>query len=119
MSTQDDALPEPVAFMWMHDETGRIGFVDVWQLKNGWQQANPRCKVKRPLFAADQMHAAIARERELQQNNADNLRQQLADLKQSAQAVINRWDTPLWKDTRHTGEYINALRAAIAAGAQK
>lgn len=59
----DDALPEPVAYMWMHDETGRIGFVDVWQLENGWQQANPRCQVENPLFTADQLHAAIARER--------------------------------------------------------
>jgi hypothetical protein len=24
--------------------------------------------------------------------------------------VVDRWDTPLWKDTKSTAEYINALR---------
>jgi hypothetical protein len=31
-------------------------------------------------------------------------------LKELAQAVVDRWDTPLWKDTKSTAEYINALR---------
>ncbi len=35
-------------------------------------------------------------------------------LRAAAQALIDRWDTPNWKDARHTGEYINALRAALA-----
>ena len=33
---------------------------------------------------------------------------------EAAQAVIDRWDSPLWKDLPHTAESINALRAAIA-----
>ena len=31
-------------------------------------------------------------------------------LVQLAKAVVDRWDTPLWKDVPHTAEYINELR---------
>ena len=41
---------EPVAWMWQHDETGRTGFVDPWQVENGWQANNPRCKLVYPLY---------------------------------------------------------------------
>lgn len=43
---------EPVAYMWQHDETGRIGFIDPWQLQNGFEANNPRCKIVCPLTAA-------------------------------------------------------------------
>ena len=33
----------------------------------------------------------------------------------AAEAVVERWDTPLWKDAPATAGYINALRAAVAA----
>lgn len=39
-----------------------------------------------------------------------------ADLRTAAQAVVDRWDTPLWKDAPSTAEYIGRLRAALAAG---
>ena len=39
-----------------------------------------------------------------------------ADLRAAAQAVVDRWDTPLWKDVPATAEYIGRLRAALAAG---
>ena len=35
-------------------------------------------------------------------------------LRAAAQAIVDRWDTPFWKDAPYTGEYINALRAALA-----
>jgi len=35
------------------------------------------------------------------------------ELRSAAQAVVDRWDTPLWKDVPHTGEYINRLRYAL------
>lgn len=35
-------------------------------------------------------------------------------LAEAAQAVIDRWDSPLWKDLPHTGESINELRQALA-----
>jgi len=35
------------------------------------------------------------------------------ELRTAAQAVVDRWDTPLWKDVPHTGEYIARLRRAL------
>lgn len=35
-------------------------------------------------------------------------------LREAAQAVVDRWDTPLWKDVPATAEYINRLRSALA-----
>lgn len=34
-------------------------------------------------------------------------------LRTAAQAVVDRWDSINWKDAKHTGEYIAALRTAI------
>jgi hypothetical protein len=34
-------------------------------------------------------------------------------LRKAAQAVVDRWDTPLWKDVPATGEFINALRREL------
>ena len=31
-------------------------------------------------------------------------------LEELAQSVVDRWDTPSWKDTKSTAKYINALR---------
>ena len=36
-------------------------------------------------------------------------------MKAAAQAVIDRWDSPDWKDGTHTADYIDALRKALAA----
>lgn len=36
----------------------------------------------------------------------------IADLVDVGRAVIARWESPLWKDTSHTGEYIHRLREA-------
>lgn len=36
------------------------------------------------------------------------------DLLEKAKALVERWDTPLWKDAEHTGKFIDDLRAAIA-----
>lgn len=38
-------------------------------------------------------------------------------LRAAAQAVVDRWDTPLWKDVPATAEYIGRLRASLAASA--
>lgn len=40
--------------------------------------------------------------------------EQRDELLAAAQAMIDRWDTPLWKDVPSTAEYINALRNAVA-----
>lgn len=41
---------EPVAYMWQHDETGRIGFVEAEQIANGFEAANPRLHIIGPLY---------------------------------------------------------------------
>lgn len=52
----------------------------------------------------------VERDRQLNQ-----FRVLCADQAAAAHAVIARWDSPDWKDGRHTGELINALRTAITA----
>lgn len=37
------------------------------------------------------------------------------DLREASQALIDRWDTPKWKDAEHTAIFINALRNALSA----
>ena len=34
-------------------------------------------------------------------------------LAEAAQAVVDRWETPFWKQVEHTGVYIAALRKAV------
>lgn len=46
--------------------------------------------------------------------NELNLDEAYAALADAACAVIERWDSPAWKDLPHTGESINALRRALA-----
>lgn len=36
------------------------------------------------------------------------------DMLAALEAIIERWDTPLWKDVPHTGNYINAARLVVA-----
>lgn len=40
-----------------------------------------------------------------------------SDLRAAAQAVVDRWDSPQWKDEPHTAEFINRLRRALEAPA--
>lgn len=38
----------------------------------------------------------------------------MTTLHKAAQAVVDRWDSPLWKDQPNTGEFIQALREALS-----
>lgn len=40
-------------------------------------------------------------------------------LQKAAQAVIDRWESPSWKDQPHTAEYIAELRKALDAELQQ
>jgi len=44
------AFHKPVAWMYQHNETGRIEFVDQWQIDNGWSELNPRLEIVTPLY---------------------------------------------------------------------
>lgn len=41
------------------------------------------------------------------------LRARVGELERAGQAVVDRWETPLWKDARHTADFIHDLRDAI------
>lgn len=41
----------PVAYMYQHKETGIIGFVDQWQIDNGFEKNNLRLQITEPLYA--------------------------------------------------------------------
>lgn len=42
----------------------------------------------------------------------------MSDLRKAAQALVDRWDSPQWggsaENLKHTGDYIDALREALA-----
>lgn len=50
---------EPEAFMYQHEETGVIGFVDVQQIEWGFEKNNPRLQVICPLYRAAPDVAAL------------------------------------------------------------
>jgi hypothetical protein len=43
----------------------------------------------------------------------EHLEQRVKELEEAAKAVVDRWQSPLWKDLPHTGEFIARLDAAI------
>jgi hypothetical protein len=43
----------------------------------------------------------------------------MTELRKAAQAVVERWDTPSWKDVPATAIYIEALRQALAQPEQE
>jgi len=43
------------------------------------------------------------------------LQKKLDAMTKAAKSVIDRWDSPVWKDHKHTGEYIHSLRQAVKA----
>jgi len=49
-----------------------------------------------------------------QTNEVARLRNELQGLKHAAQAVVDRWETPLWKDAEPTASVIYRLRDALA-----
>lgn len=49
----------------------------------------------------------------------DRLLEQRDELLEAAIAVVQRWDTPNWKDVPATAEYISQLRAAITKAKAK
>lgn len=56
------AQAESVGWMWQHDETGRIGFVDQWNLDNGWADQNPRCRIVGAIYLAPPAQEPLSNE---------------------------------------------------------
>ena len=44
----------------------------------------------------------------------EKVKAQRDELLNALEAIIERWDTPLWKDVPHTAEYIDAARLIVA-----
>lgn len=70
--------------------------------------------------AREQLDAAIVRVKDLVHENENLYRRlesvherDLEELIAAAKAVIDRWETPFWKEAAHTGSYIAALRKAV------
>lgn len=55
---------KPVAWMFQHDETGRITCIDNQQAEWGWQQENQRWNLVCPLYATPQTTLSVSSERE-------------------------------------------------------
>jgi hypothetical protein len=49
----------------------------------------------------------------------ERLREELQGLKHAAQAVVDRWETPLWKDAEPTASVIYRLRNALASAPEE
>ena len=75
--------------------------VEVYSVRMGSPSGNTV-----PLFSLAQIAEAY------RLSAASHPQQELID---AAQAVIERWDTPKWKDVAPTAEYIARLRRAVAA----
>lgn len=59
MTDKTESPTEIIAWMWQNEDTGNVGFVDQWQLDNGFEKANPRLKLIAPLCrCADKPEAA-------------------------------------------------------------
>lgn len=56
----------------------------------------------------DQFHAALAALRAQPDHSEQHL-----EMVAAARAVVERWDTPLWKDAPATAGFINRLRDAL------
>ncbi len=52
------------------------------------------------------------------QNERDEARERLAKITKAAEAVIDRWEQPAWKDTEPTGTVIYRLRDALGREAK-
>jgi hypothetical protein len=55
---------------------------------------------------SDRNHAAL-------KSRAETAERRCAELVAKAQAVVDRWDTPLWKDVPATAVFINELRTTL------
>ena len=115
-------------------EQERAGFTDgawYWVEKEGWHDEPP--KIAPAMYRADcdawyswefsgisteylkVMEPCVRHEQAARRAPAVPVPQ---GLREAAQAVVERWDTPLWKDVPATTFYIANLRAALAAAHQ-
>ena len=74
----------------------------------GIRMASMRVKDERDSLQ-EQLDAAIMLGKMQERRHERDLEELIA----AAKAVIDRWETPFWKEAAHTGAYIAALRKAV------
>ena len=52
---------------------------------------------------------------EASKDETATLRRRVDELERAARELVNRWDTPLWKDVPATAGFINRLRKLLPA----
>jgi hypothetical protein len=83
---------------WIGEFVAKRGAPTFWEV---WQAA---CEVSNRTPASN----------EVPPNDQNTPLGDAGKLVETAQAVIDRWDSPHWKDLPHTANYINALRQALS-----
>jgi hypothetical protein len=71
-----------------------------WRTLNGWGGTPEKIN---DFIKGQQSRIYAAQEAEEQRDK----------LAEAAQAVVDRWETPFWKQVEHTGVFIAALRKAV------
>ena len=87
---------EPAWWMFKSITGGNVFYEGPERPKGAEIRATPLYTQPAPVAVAPQVPADVQRE-----------------LIAAAQAVIERWDTPAWRDAPHTAIFINRMRAAI------
>ena len=71
-------------------------------------------------YGTEEINAAVELRQKLAQAlvERDEAREELAKITKAAEAVIDRWEQPAWKDTEPTGAVIYRLRDALGREAK-
>lgn len=70
-------------------------------------------KAEQELDLKEKLDAAIEAQRNTRAHNR-RLQGRIETMEQAGHAVVERWETPFWKDARHTATFIHRLRDALA-----
>jgi hypothetical protein len=82
-------MPEATAYMWQHDETGRIGFVEAWQPMDKWKESNPRLRVIGPLYDKQALIDLLEEAAKECENNFKRFRQYTGTLREHDQDMAD------------------------------
>ena len=98
-------MPEPVGFMWQHDETGRVGFAEESQ-RQPWRKGNPRLAIVCDIYTADQMreYAAGLVAKAIAKERTENFRvaaEQLSQAVAAARLQGAEEERKKWQDNLH------------------
>lgn len=110
---------EPVCYLWVEPETFKYvvdrGEHPINELKTAYL-ANPiNTQLQTECDELEKRATSYAVEMNKQAVKLGNAVAYIKMLEESSKLVIDRWDSPKWKDEPHTAEYIYRLRDALAS----